>query len=466
MSISRRYLFIIIIVLTMACLWLIMHRFAIDEMNDLSNRGPTKIDKHYHHELQILLDQSKELIKEIHKANITLSPSTAKLLETINSQRRIPNAKDEHYQSCMEDKYHLSEKLKECIHNSTMLHSPNHYITAPKSPEMVISHDATTTNTKPKRKWLSIGIPTISRLHHEDYLLQTLDHMAAQLPSNPADLLYGQVLITVVNLQAIIPEKASDIHRVYDQAKQKYTNPENPYSIYFEFIELTLESTIVKELNPDPVPGRSIQNDPGNANKPGYLVRRQTRNLVMVLYHIFHKSDYYIFVEDDMQLCSYGFMVLHYLINKINTYYPKNHGSHWLAVRFSYGMNGLLFHNNQDLKTFADYLIKHQARRPPDHLVVEWYAGETPESKDYKQQRVNIGFKYNLFDHLGSVSTLRSGKQATYPRCYDWLVEPTVFEVEAYNARKCPKDDIWPCHPSVPAQFHVPMIDWGQIVRH
>jgi len=218
-------------------------------------------------------------------------------------------------------------------------------------------------------------------------------------------------------------------------------------------------------LNPDPLAGRTQQNDPGNANKPGYLVRRQTRNLAMVLHTVQEKSRYYLFLEDDMRLCGQGFTALHYLIHKLNLYYPPHTASHWLAVRFSYGMNGIVMHNDRDLLTFAAYLITHQTRRPPDHLVVEWYAGETVEAKGYKGQRVNVGFKYNLFDHLGSVSTLRAGKQASYPRCYDQLLEPTVFQVEAYNPRLCGQDDIWPCE-GVKGNQHIQqtgLIDWGRL---
>jgi len=140
----------------------------------------------------------------------------------------------------------------------------------------------------------------------------------------------------------------------------------------------------------------------------------------------------------------------------------------------------------QDLRVFGDYLVKHQARRPPDHLVVEWYAGETPEAKvndssassrttcpaaalanacdpcltsrtapsctltgtpcpppprlpqAHKGSRANVGFRYNLFDHLGAVSTLRAETSTSYPTCYDELLEPTVFKVRHRRRRPRP----------------------------
>ena len=120
---------------------------------------------------------------------------------------------------------------------------------------------------------------------------------------------------------------------------------------------------------------------------------------------------------------------------------------------------------NSDLPVFSQYLVHHQMRRPPDHLVVEWYAGETEESKIYKSGRVNIGFKFNLFDHIGSVSTLR--KEITsansFPHCFDQLLVPTVFEVEAYNPIVCPHEDIWPCR----GKQSLPVVDWAAMLnRH
>lgn len=90
--------------------------------------------------------------------------------------------------------------------------------------------------------------------------------------------------------------------------------------------------------------------------------------------------------------------------------------------------------------------VQNQKRRPPDHLVVEWYAGETPRSKAYKKNRANIGFRYNIFNHLGVVSTLRPTSSPKYLTCYEELLEPTVFQVEAFNPQQCPADDLWPCN--------------------
>ena len=100
---------------------------------------------------------------------------------------------------------------------------------------------------------------------------------------------------------------------------------------------------------------------------------------------------------------------------------------------------------SSDALVFADYMLKHQARRPPDHLVVEWYAGETKESAEHKKDRKNIGFRYNLFSHMGSASTLRHEKAGPMPVCYELLVEPVVFKVEAFDPMTCPLDDVWPC---------------------
>jgi hypothetical protein len=264
-------------------------------------------------------------------------------------------------------------------------------------------------------KWLVIGINTVGRKNGHDYLIRTLHALARELPADPSDLLYGRVLILVANVQG-------QFHEVYFKAKELFGPGKHAKAVHFQFIDR--ESFV--EL-PDPHPN---SRDLGNPNVPGHVVRKQTRDVVSVMREATkagRRGKYYLFLEDDMLLCPSGFAAIQYMLHKSALYHPD-----WLAIKASYGMNGIFLHG-KDVQPFSEYLERHQARRPPDHLVVEWFAGETSESNRYKHSgdkrsaRANIGFKYNLFDHIGTSSTLRSAKQVTN------TVVTTLTKIETLN---------------------------------
>jgi hypothetical protein len=408
--------------------------------------------------IQSLIEETQKILREINNGNSSNNANTVhdlhmltadtnnvnKDLKELNSQlTRLEDG----YTLCMKEKYQLSTALHTCKDSAgktganALMSEPCPNVQHTALPPI----SALKSTLSSSDRWLVIGIPTVARAHDEDYLLQSLDTLAAQLPSDQADLMFNKILVNVINLQVNAqPEKE---HVMYTRAKAKYSAASgHPKANYFIFSEITHD-----EILRDPVPNSSPR-DKGNANKPGYLVRRQTRNIVTVMRKSLHQAEYYLFLEDDMQFCANGLLAMQYLLNKASRYHPN-----WLAIRASYGMNGIFMHD-KDLETFADYLLKHQARRPPDHLVVEWYAGETPEAGAYKAHRANIGFKYNLFNHIGVVSTLRSQRSTSYPKCYEPLLEPTVFQVEAFSPRDCPRDDVWPCNVKTPDKFK---IDWA-----
>jgi len=269
--------------------------------------------------------------------------------------------------------------------------------------------------------WLSIGIPTIPRAHDEDYLIRTIRSLIRELPADTSDPLFGKVVVYVVNMHG-------HDHDVFSRAQRKFS-----LGVYAKYLNFITESN----RTIDPLPGKR---DLGTPNKPGWKVRKQTRDIVLLLRRIQGTADYVLIMEDDMQLCTYGLLVSHYVLSRASHYSPR-----WLAIRASFGMNGIFIHNG-DILHLCEYLSKHQTRRPPDHLIVEWYAGETAESADYRGSRHHVGFRYNILRHIGSVSTLRFQAQApSMPECYDELQPPVVFPVEAYDPVACSRDDITPC---------------------
>jgi len=283
-------------------------------------------------------------------------------------------------------------------------------------------------------EWLLIGIPTVPRTHNEDHLLKVLDSILRQLPTDAAHPMYGKVKLLIMNT-------AHREHARFNEAKTKYLGGD--HSVHVEFVDEPEDAQ-----------------DPGgdrreNANRPGPKVRRQTRNIASVLRAAANRGRYFLFLEDDMLMCPNAIRAIVYLLDRATSYH-----SDWIAVRASFGMNGI-FMQSSELNTFADYLIQHQSRRPPDHLVVEYYAGETPQSAKIKDGRAHFGFRYNLFDHLGVTSTLRSQKAKQMPVCYEQLTFPIVFPVESFKPKQCPFDDLWPC----PAQPFEPRVGWGDGIK-
>jgi len=77
-------------------------------------------------------------------------------------------------------------------------------------------------------------------------------------------------------------------------------------------------------------------------------------------------------------------------------------------------------------------------------------------------------FRYSLWLHIGARSTIRSSVSPTYPLCYEDLVEPTLFKVEAFKPKLCPRQDIWPCPDWAaatgrPAAEEPPPLDFGSL---
>jgi hypothetical protein len=199
--------------------------------------------------------------------------------------------------------------------------------------------------------------------------------------------------------------------------------------------------------------------DAGNDNVPGARVRAQTRDVVELLRlaaGLYGAGgplagaggggggmDAYMFLEDDFRVCPSGLAALAFALARAGAVAAPN----WNALRVSYGLNGGVL-RGADVPAFAAYLEEHQARRPPDHLWVEWFAGERPQSAERKAGRPHAAFRYNILEHFGASSSLRSKVAPLYALCYEELNDRVVFEVEAFKPLLCAHDWVWPCWPA------------------
>ena len=134
--------------------------------------------------------------------------------------------------------------------------------------------------------------------------------------------------------------------------------------------------------------------------------------------------------------CCGGLQATHYMLAKATRYHHN-----WIALRTSYGMNGIFLHDTTWLtSTSTCSSIRHVG-----HPTTWLWSGRWRDQGEWRAVTVNVAYRYNIYDHIGLYSTLRSQKQTSFPRCYEMLGEPTLFQVEAFSPKQCPKDDICTC---------------------
>ena len=268
--------------------------------------------------------------------------------------------------------------------------------------------------------YLIIGLPSVSRSSPvaRSYLNHTLQAIRRQLPADPSHPLYGRVHVYVMNHQM------DGRHDMWEALKE----------------ELSAETAFRFLVNDGQLTDATPESrDAGHANLPGWRVRKQTRDIVATMEAAKRQSRYYMFMEDDFTFCPSLLRLIPYLLNKAHLLHPR-----WFSVKFSFGMNGYIVHNDDDMEHLSAYLLRKQRLRPPDHLIVEWSAGEK-ESADYKLDRPHVVYRYNMLHHLGTVSSLRDEKQGEYPPCWHEMNTQVVFEVESFRTDECGHTDIWPC---------------------
>jgi hypothetical protein len=158
--------------------------------------------------------------------------------------------------------------------------------------------------------------------------------------------------------------------------------------------------------------------------------------------------------EDDWVLCPNGLLALLHFVREATRLDPR-----WKALRCSYGFNGVVV-RGEELRELAAHLAAHSARRPPDHLVYEWFSNEWAskqppadgdEAASARSYRV---YRHNLWYHIGQVSTLSQPANRFTPRCYELLYD-WLLPAETFKRDQCPHADVWPCTQQAPqAQAH------------
>mmetsp|Transcript_8610 Transcript_8610/g.25858 ORF Transcript_8610/g.25858 Transcript_8610/m.25858 type:complete len:641 (+) Transcript_8610:373-2295(+) len=284
--------------------------------------------------------------------------------------------------------------------------------------------------------WLVVGVPSAPRQRDGkdvDYLGPTLESLLAELPDDPIDPLYGRVRVIVMDTA---PGRNHAVRQLRSRirARREGDGFAAKAAVYLEVID-----------NPgdlkDPTPGAPDPDDLHNPDdRPGKGVRQQTLDLITLMGLARGRGTLYMFLEDDFRVCPYTIRAVHYALAKLHNQQPN-----WLALRISYGMNGVVM-RTKDIPSLIRHFKAGVARKPCDILWQEWAVG-TKRPRELGVRQLSV-YRYNMMAHRGDVSSfpVRMHRRK-WPGCFEKMARAWSLHIrERYNEGTCAHvSDIFPC---------------------
>ena len=181
--------------------WLVMHRVLLkvshtqgnDKFPGYSSKFVEEQSKH----IKSLLAETNALLRDVMYSNITMSPELQQHAVHISSEKTDQTkwkqlqtalkAEEAKVATCSSEKQTVALELQHCQQSQSS--SVSSSSSSSTSIFGALTQSMTKTEASPSspttKRWLSIGIPTISRAHNEDYLLTSLQasiHIAYTYP--------------------------------------------------------------------------------------------------------------------------------------------------------------------------------------------------------------------------------------------------------------------------------------------
>ena len=236
---------------------------------------------------------------------------------------------------------------------------------APTAAALPLAGDAAPAAAAASSLWLRLVLVSVARKGAPDYLVRSLRSIVESLPSSPSHPMRAATEVVAMN-----NNEPPDAHRVFHDAERELGN---------------LARFVVKR------PARPALDCP-KAGKLRGAVQKQTCDLVATfetLLQLQPPSEMLLMLEDDWLLCPNGMLALqvggaattastassttstHLNLTSSTSLAPQHaiekasrYDPHWLALRVSYGFNGVLV-RQADVPSLAAHLRAHYARRSP-----------------------------------------------------------------------------------------------------